>query len=117
LQEVAKFSSYLYPLAGAPYAIIANKRAWNALPPDLQAVAKEAADWVLEESKKEAVDYISDAVVAELIAVGHKVLPPFPEADQKAIQKASFEVWLKLASEISPTMVEDVKKIMAKLAE
>ncbi|MGE0718324.1 MAG: TRAP transporter substrate-binding protein DctP, partial [Alphaproteobacteria bacterium] len=42
LQEVAKFSSYLYPLAGAPYAIIANKRAWNALPPDLQAVAKEA---------------------------------------------------------------------------
>ncbi|MCC7273259.1 MAG: TRAP transporter substrate-binding protein DctP, partial [Alphaproteobacteria bacterium] len=77
LQEVAKFSSYLYPLAGAPYAIIVNKKAWTALPPDLQKVATEAADWVFAESKKEAIDTISPAVVAELSTVGHKVLPPF----------------------------------------
>ncbi|MCC7271750.1 MAG: hypothetical protein IT561_03715, partial [Alphaproteobacteria bacterium] len=80
-----------------------------------QKVATEAADWVFAESKKEAIDTISPAVVAELSTVGHKVLPPFSEADQRAIQKASVEVWLKLASDISPAMVADVKKIMAKL--
>ena len=115
LQEVVKYTSYLYPLAGAPYAILANKRAWAALPPDVQKIVREEADRTFEHSMKEAIDVIDPKMKAEFEAAGVKFLPPFPPEEQKAIQKASIETWLKLTEGIGPESLANAKRVIEAL--
>lgn len=115
LQEVVKYTSYLYPLAGAPYGILANKKAWAALPADVQKVVTEEADRVFTETMKEMIDRPDPKLIAEFQASGMKILPPFSEADRRAIQKASLEVWLKLSQDISPEAVDNAKKVISAL--
>lgn len=115
LQEVVKYTSYLYPLAGAPYAILANKKAWGALSPELQKIVREEGDRTFLETQKESIDVLDLKLKAEFEANGMKFLPAFAQAERDAVRKSSIETWLKLTESIGPEAVANAKAVMAAL--
>ena len=46
LQEVTRYGSDFVPYASVPNVILANQKAWDTLPPDLQNVVSEAAGFI-----------------------------------------------------------------------
>jgi len=94
LQEVAPNAAFLFPYVLHPLNIIVSKKAFDALPPDVQKIMEESATKVERESfaayVKGTVDKESEVTWKEK---GGKVLAPFSEADQKRFADTSVEVW------------------------
>ncbi|MBV7485135.1 TRAP transporter substrate-binding protein DctP [Bordetella sp. BOR01] len=94
LQEVAPNAAYLFPYVLHPLNIIVSRKAYDALPPDVQQILQNAANKIEQESfaayLQGQVDKTSED---EWKKKGGTVLAPFPEADQKRFAEASREVW------------------------
>ncbi len=74
-----------------------NKKAWDTLPPDLQAIAETAAQrsniWVLS-----AFEAKNNGALQTLINEHHVQLKQFPQAVLKALKKLSTEVLEEVAA-------------------
>ena len=100
LHEDAKFFSLVQPVPVAQSMGI-SKKALAALPPDLRDAVLKASEahrqkWLAQtrECKTEEQD------IAWALAKGVKQLPPFSEADRKALSDAAIKVWRERAAKV-----------------
>ncbi|MEM9442746.1 MAG: TRAP transporter substrate-binding protein DctP [Pseudomonadota bacterium] len=100
LQEVAKYASYLYPIASVPYVLGADQEAWDGLSDAEREALTSAADnvWARtnEYSKAEENEQAARAKLAEQ---GVEFLEPFSEDDRAAFLEAASATWKELAVE------------------
>lgn len=101
LQEVAKHVTPTgFPFPPAPYALLANKAKWAALPTDLKAGFNDA----VAELERVSFNFDGDAAAEKaaqekLASQGVSFLPVLPAADRAAIRKSALETWDVLAKE------------------
>ncbi|MEP7207308.1 MAG: TRAP transporter substrate-binding protein DctP [Casimicrobiaceae bacterium] len=113
LQEVAPNAAYLFPYVLHPLNLIASKKAFDALPADVQKIVRDAAAQVQAKTIDSYVKGEYDkSGTAEFIQKGGKLLAPFSQADQAAFQKAAAETWEKSASEIGKKAQENRQAIL-----
>lgn len=108
LQEVAPHAAYLFRYVLHPLNLIVSKKAFDALPTDVQKIVQDAAN---EVQKKTIEGYVKGdydkAATAELLQKGGKLLAAFPAADQAAFQKSAREVWEREAKVIGAKALEN----------
>jgi TRAP-type transport system periplasmic protein len=108
LQEVAPNASYLFPYVLHPLNIIASKKAFDALPADVQKIVGDSAQQV----QKETIDkylkgaYDKEAAV-DFTKKGGKPIQPFSNTDQETFTKAAREVWDTTAKELGKKAEEN----------
>ena len=96
--EVAKYLDYWYLAGAAMEWLVANQKAWDALPKDLQQVVLEA----LKETNLEEKEW-QDAIAADELArkrlpeLGMTVVDPPREEIEKArrIAQGAWDIWLQ----------------------
>ena len=113
LQEVAPYAAYLFPYVLHPLNLIVSKKAFDALPADVQKIVVDAAQ---EVEKKTVANYVNGdfdkVALAEFEKKGGKLLPPFSAADQAAFQKAARTIWEANAKEIGKKAQENREAIL-----
>ncbi|MFP8967294.1 TRAP transporter substrate-binding protein [Pokkaliibacter sp. CJK22405] len=94
--EVAKYM-YRLPVAGAQaMPIVINKKVWDSLPADLQAIVKTAGARHAQEQLDKSTVWV-DKAVADMEAKGLKWSPEPSEADKAAWHAAAEKVWEEYA--------------------
>ncbi|MDH2432449.1 TRAP transporter substrate-binding protein [Pokkaliibacter sp. MBI-7] len=94
--EVAKYM-YRLPVAGAQaMPIIVNKKVWDSLPADLQAIVKTAGARHAEEQLDKSSVWVNKAV-SEMEAKGLQWSPEPSDADKAAWHAAAEKVWAEYA--------------------
>ncbi|WP_299667573.1 TRAP transporter substrate-binding protein [uncultured Psychromonas sp.] len=95
--EVAKYM-YRLPIAGAQVLpIIVNKREWNKLPKDLQAIVRSASEsHALEQMTKSRI--WESKAIADMEAQGMKWSPEPTEADIETWNKTANSLWSEYAN-------------------
>lgn len=116
LQEVAPNASYLFPYVLHPLNIIVAKKAFDALPADVQKIVADAAQQV----QKLTIDnYLKGTfdreAFAEFTQKGGRLLQSFPDEDQAVFTKTAREVWETTAKEIGPKAVENRAAVLKAL--
>lgn len=96
--EVAKFLDYWYIAGASQEWLVANQKAWDALPKDLQQVVLDAVkETDLEE--KEWADAIAfdERIRKRLPELGMTIVDPPKEEIEKArkLAKGAWDIWLK----------------------
>lgn len=113
LHEVAPHASYLFPYVLHPLNIIVSKKAFDALPPDVQKIVQDAAQ---EVQKQTIASYVKGefdkTATAEFQQKGGKLLASFPTADQAAFQKAAREVWEREAKALGQKAQENREAVL-----
>ena len=101
LQEVAKHVTPTgFPFPPAPYALMAHKAKWAALPADLKKGFNDA----VFELEKVSFDFDGDTQAEKqardkLVSQGTTFYPALSGADQNALRKSALETWDVLAKE------------------
>ena len=119
LHEVAKHVTPTgFPFPPAPYALLAHKAKWAALPADLK---KAFGDAVLE---LERVSFNFDGDLAtekaaqeKLVGQGVTYHPALPSADKAAIRKSALETWDLLAKETGGDAIAYRQRILQALPQ
>ena len=113
LQEVAPNAAYLFPYVLHPLNLIVSKKAFDALPADVQKIVVDAAQ---EVEKKTVANYINGdydkVATAEFAQKGGKLLAPFSAADQATFQKAARTIWETEAKEIGKKAQENREAVL-----
>lgn len=113
LQEVAPHASYLFPYVLHPLNLIVSKKAFDALPPDVQKIVQDAAQ---EVQKQTIASYVKGeydkAATSEFQQKGGKLLASFPAADQAAFQKAARVVWEREAKALGQKAQENREAVL-----
>jgi TRAP-type C4-dicarboxylate transport system substrate-binding protein len=113
LQEVAPNASYLFPYVLHPLNLIVSKKAFDALPADVQKIVQDAAQEVQTQTVASYVKGDFDKVAtAEFLKKSGKLLAPFPAADQAVFQKAAREIWDREAKAIGKKAEENHDAIL-----
>lgn len=116
LQEVAKYASYLYPVAGVPYVLGANEAAWNKLTDSERAALSTAASRVWERTNQyDAAEEKEAAARAKLSEQGVEFLEPFSDADRSAFLDAASQTWQQLAEEAGGNALANRERILGVL--
>ncbi len=108
LQEVAPYAAYLFPYVLHPLNIIVSKKAFDALPPDVQKIVEDSAQEIQKQTMAAYVNGDFDKVATdEFLKKGGKLLPAFSAADQAAFQKAARDVWQREANAVGKKAQEN----------
>lgn len=100
LQEVTKYASYLYPVAGVPYVLGASQGAWDKLSNDEQAAVTTAAANVWERTNQyDAAEEKEAEARAKLTEQGVEFLEAYSDEDRSAFLDAASVTWETLAEE------------------
>jgi TRAP-type transport system periplasmic protein len=108
LQEVAKHAfDTTFPFPPTPYAMMANKQRWAALPADQKAVVQSA----IADLEKASFDFSSDAAGEaqareRLAGQGVTFYPDLPEAERTALRNAAMKTWETIMTEAGPQAVQ-----------
>lgn len=114
LQEVAPHFSYITPYALHPHSIVLSKKAFDALPADVQKILQEEGNRTLAEMNELFLKGgWEEEQVKKLIAVGGKRLPNFPEADRRAVYEAARQAGLELAKRSGAEATANYEAIIA----
>jgi TRAP-type C4-dicarboxylate transport system substrate-binding protein len=113
LQEVAKYASYLYPIASVPYVLGADQEAWDGLS-DAERQAVTAAGesvWARtnEYSKAEENEQAARTTLGEQ---GVEFLEPFSDEDRSAFLDAASATWKEMADEAGGNAPEYRQRIL-----
>ena len=113
LQEVTKYASYLYPVAGVPYVLGANQGAWDKLTDkEKEAVSTAAARvWDRTNQYGEAEEKEASAR-AKLAEQGVEFLDDFSDEDRGAFLSAAAETWEALADEAGGNALAHRQRIL-----
>ncbi len=113
LQEVTKYASYLYPVAGVPYVLGANQSAWDKLTDAERDALSEAATRVWERTNQyDAAEENEAAARAKLAEQGIEFLDEFSDDDRSAFLDAASETWAQLAEEAGGNAPANRQKIL-----
>src|SRR5438876_4985111 len=96
--EVAKYLDYWYLAGAAQEWLVANQKAWDALPKDLQQVVLDSMkDVNLEEKEWQDATAADEKVRKRLPELGMTVIEPSKEEMDKArkIAKGAWDIWLQ----------------------
>ena len=100
LQEVTKYASYLYPVAGVPYVLGATQGAWDGLSDAERAAITTAAARVWERTNEYSkAEENEQAARAKLAEQGIEFLDAFSDEDRSAFLAAASSTWKELAEE------------------
>ncbi len=117
LQEVAKHVTPTgFPFPPAPYALLAHKAKWAALPADLKKGFNEA----VVELEKVSFNFDGDvsgekAAREKLVSQGSTFYPALSAADQKILRSSALETWDVLAKETGGDAVAYRQRILQAL--
>ncbi len=113
LQEVTKYASYLYPVAGVPYVLGASKEAWNALSDIERNAITTAANnvWARTNEYSQADQKENDAR-KKLSDQGIEFLADFSEEDRSEFLSAASETWKAMASDAGGKAPEYRQRIL-----
>ncbi|HEX5816989.1 MAG TPA: hypothetical protein VF010_16790, partial [Methylomirabilota bacterium] len=96
--EVAKYLDYWYIAGAAQEWLVANQKAWDALPKDLQQVVLDAVkETNLEEKEWADAAAFDTRVRKRLPELGMTIVDPPKEelAKARTIAKGAWDIWLK----------------------
>lgn len=100
LQEVTKYASYLYPVAGVPYVLGASQGAWDGLTDAERDAVRTAAARVWERTNEYSkAEENEQAARARLAEQGIEFLEPFSDVDRAAFLDAASATWQEMAEE------------------
>ncbi len=113
LNEVTKYASYLYPVAGVPYVLGASEAAWNGLTDAERKAVSTAAERVWERTNEYSkAEENEKAARAKLTEQGITFLDDFSEEDRGAFLKAASDTWQELAEAAGGKAPEYRKRIL-----
>ena len=113
LQEVTKYASYLYPVAGVPYVLGASESAWKTLSDKERAsISKAAANVWSRTNEYSKAEEKEKAARAKLTAQGIEFLDAFSEEDRLAFLNAASETWQQMANEAGGKAPEYRQRIL-----
>ncbi len=113
LNEVTKYASYLYPVAGVPYVLGASKGAWDGLKDSERNAVSTAAARVWERTNEYSkAEENEQAARAKLTAQGVTFLGDFSDEDRSAFLSAASGTWQKLAEEAGGKAPEYRQRIL-----
>ena len=116
LQEVAKYASYLYPIASVPYVLGADKEAWDSLTDAEKDAVTTAAARVWERTNEYTkAEENEQAARAKLTEQGVEFLDAFSDEDRAAFLDAASETWKEMAEEAGGNAPEYRERILAVL--
>ena len=116
LQEVAKYASYLYPVAGVPYVLGASEGAWESLTDSERDAISTAAGRVWERTNEYSKAEENEAAArAKLAEQGIEFLDPFSEEDRAAFLDAASETWSAMAADAGGKAPEYRERILGVL--
>jgi len=113
LQEVTRYASYLYPVAGVPYVLGANQAAWDKLSVEEQEAVSTAAARVWERTNQyDAAEEKEAEARAKLAEQGVEFLEPFSDEDRSAFLDAASLTWEMLAKDAGGNALEYRQRIL-----
>ncbi len=113
LQEVTKYASYLYPVAGVPYVLGASKSAWDDLTEAERDAVRTAGAAVWERTNEYSEAEANEASArAKLAEQGVEFLDDFSDADRAAFLEAASGTWLAMAEEAGGKAPEYRQRIL-----
>ncbi len=113
LQEVTKYASYLYPVAGVPYVLGASKGAWEGLSDAEREAVSTAAARVWERTNEYSkAEENEQAARARLAEQGIEFLEPFSDEDRAAFLDAASATWQAMAEEAGGKAPEYRQRIL-----
>jgi TRAP-type C4-dicarboxylate transport system substrate-binding protein len=113
LQEVTKYASYLYPVAGVPYVLGASQGAWDGLSDAEREAVRTAAARVWERTNEYSkAEENEQAARAKLAEQGLEFLEPFSDEDRAAFLDAASATWLEMAEEAGGKAPEYRQRIL-----
>lgn len=113
LQEVTKYASYLYPVAGVPYVLGASKGAWDGLSDAEREAVSTAAARVWERTNEYSkAEENEQAARAKLAEQGIEFLEPFSDEDRAAFLEAASATWQAMAEEAGGKAPEYRQRIL-----
>lgn len=116
LQEVTKYASYLYPVAGVPYVLGASESAWESLTDSERDAISTAAARVWERTNEYSKAEENEAAArAKLAEQGVEFLDPFSDEDRAAFLDAASETWSAMAAEAGGKAPEYRERILGVL--
>ncbi len=116
LQEVAKYASYLYPIASVPYVLGADKEAWDSLTDAEKEAVTTAAARVWERTNEYTkAEENEQAARAKLADQGVEFLDAFSDEDRAAFLDAASATWKEMAEEAGGNAPEYRERILAVL--
>ena len=116
LQEVAKYASFLYPMAAGPYVLGTSKRKWGTLDDKYKAAITKAADDAWGRTNEYSDDHDRElAARKKLMAQGLTWLDDFPPEDRKTFLNAVSETWGKMAKEAGGAAPEYRQRVLKAL--
>lgn len=115
LHEVAPHWAYIAPYA-VPIELIVSKKAFDALPADIQKILEEEAKKMEQELTAAFLEGSYETAEAKKFeAAGGKKQPDFPKADQEALNKAAKDVWVESSKQLGGKVWENYQNVSAAL--
>lgn len=100
LQEVAKYASFLYPMASGPYVLGVATDTWENTDEEVKAAIQEAAKAAWDRTNQYDDDYERELAARDKLGEqGVEWLPDFPASDRDEFLAAVSETWAMLAEE------------------
>jgi len=113
LQEVTKYASYLYPVAGVPYVLGASESAWNTLSDkERTSISTAAANVWARTNEYSKAEEKEQAARSKLSAQGIEFLDAFSEDDRLAFLNAASQTWQQMANEAGGKAPEYRQRIL-----
>ncbi len=116
LQEVAKYASYLYPMAAGPYTIGMAQSKWDGLSAAEQDALTKAADAAWERTNEYSKDVEREmAARTKLVEQGLTYLDDFSEEDRTAFLDAVSQTWKQMTEEAGGKAPEYRERVLKAL--
>lgn len=113
LQEVAKYSSYLYPIAAGPYTLGMSTDKWKSLSEEEKQFLTKAAEDVWTRTNEYSSDYERELAAREKFAAqGVTILDDFSEEDRKIFLDAVSVTWKEITDEAGGRAPEYRQRIL-----
>jgi TRAP-type C4-dicarboxylate transport system substrate-binding protein len=113
LQEVTKYASYLYPVAGVPYVLGASQDAWDGLTDAERTAVTTAAGRVWERTNEYSkAEENEQTARAKLTEQGIEFLDDFSDEDRSAFLDAASGTWQDMAQEAGGKAPEYRQRIL-----
>ena len=113
LQEVAKYSSYLYPIAAGPYTLGMSTDKWKSLSAEEKQFLTSAAEDVWARTNEYSTDYERELAAREKFAAqGVTILEDFSEEDRKIFLDAVSVTWKEITDEAGGRAPEYRQRIL-----
>jgi len=116
LQEVAKYASFLYPMASGPYVLGVSTKRWNSTDEKIKSAITTSAKAMWDRTNQYDDDYEREiAARGNMVKAGVEWLDDFPKEDRTLFIGAVSESWKILADEAGGQAPEYRQRVLKAL--